>query len=343
MSTHSRGGGRKAAWDPARHTQKKLSTHRKRRGLDRRDHRRYRQFLRHGKGRVYRRLASLVEMSPSPYRTRPYGTRGRPPTPPKDVLRFLLIKNLEGWSYDETYATLEALPELVAKLGFEREVPAPSTVLGWVDKIPVGFLEGLLALTVRSLVRGRVNAAGDATGVATRQYQQWFALRHGKEGRRRKFVKLHSLIATRAQWPFFLSARVTRGTRGDSPELERLLEGLDPTVELGNLPLDKGYQSRRNATLIEARGGVPVLALKAHITAKALGHPAWRRMVLRQRADGRAHRLRYNRRTVQEGVYGAFKGRFGDRVKAHKRHHQRVEVLCRVVLWNVLAQAYHLG
>ena len=75
-----------------------------------------------------------MAVAPSPYRTRSFGTRGRPPTPPKDVLSFLRIKNLEGWSYDETYATLEVLPERAAQLGFEREVPAPSTVLGWVDK-----------------------------------------------------------------------------------------------------------------------------------------------------------------------------------------------------------------
>ena len=94
------------------------TAHQKRKGLDRRNHRRYRQFLRHGKRRVYRRLASLVVVAPSPYRTRPSGTRGRPLSPPKDVLRFRLSKNLEGWSYDETYATLAALPDLPALAGF---------------------------------------------------------------------------------------------------------------------------------------------------------------------------------------------------------------------------------
>jgi len=83
---------------------------------------------------------------------------------------------------------------------------------------------------------------------------------------------------------------------------------LDPTVELGNLPLDKGYQSRRNATLIEDRGGLPIIALKKGARALAKGHPARKRMGQRERADGRAHRLRYNRRTIQEGVYGAMKG-----------------------------------
>ena len=189
----------------------------------------------------------------------------------------------------------------------------------------------------------KVQRRSTPTELATRQYQEWIALRHGRKLCRRKFVQLHSLLATRAQGPFFLSVRVTRGTRGDRPELEHLLEGLDLTVELGNLPLDKGYQSRCNATLIEDRGGVPVLALKANATAKALGHLAWKRMVQRKGADGLAYRLRYIRRTVQEGIYRTFKGRFGERVRARIRPHQRVEVLCRVVLWNVLAQVYHLG
>lgn len=60
-----------------------------------------------------------------------------------------LTKNLEGRSYDETYATPEALPELTAQLQFEREVSAPRTGRGWVDKIPMGFLKGLLATPMR--------------------------------------------------------------------------------------------------------------------------------------------------------------------------------------------------
>ncbi len=260
------------------------------------------------------------------------------------MARFLLIKNFEGWSYDETYANLEALPELARKLGFRAKVPAASTVVGLVAKVPAEYLETLIAETSRRLVRGRVNAAGDATGVSTRQYQRWFDVRHGKKTRRRLFVKLHAVVATKAQWPFFLSARVTAGTWGDSPELEGLPERLDAEIELGNLALDKGYQSRKNAELIEVRGGLPVMDLKANVRhALGKGHPAWKRMVLRQRNDRRAHRCRYRRRTVVEGMFGAMKRRFGEVVRARQRHAQRIEILCRVALWNVLGLVYHLG
>lgn len=340
MSTHARGAGREAR-RPTASRLKKTTPKPKRRGLQRRNHRRYRRFLRNGKGRLYRVLAQLVAEGPSPYRCRPYGTPGRPPTNPYDVARFLLLKNLEGWSYDETYATLDALPELAAKLGFRGKVPAASTVASLVMRVPVSYLEGLIGRTAGRLVRGKTNAAGDATGVATRHYQRWFDVRHGKKARRRQFVKLHALVATRAQWPYFLSARVTAGTWGDSPELEGLLNQLDPEVELGNTALDKGYQSRRNAQLVEDRGGLPVMDLKSNVRhALTFGYPAWKRMVLRQRTDRRAFRCRFRRRTLVEGVFGAIKRRFGERVLARRRHAQRVEILCRVVVWNALGLVY---
>jgi len=223
VSPNPRGGGRTAAGDPAHSILKKTDSHPARRGLQRRNHRRYRRSLRHGRGRLYRTLADLGAEGPAPYRCRPWGTPGRPPTNPYDVARFLLLKNLEGWSYDKTHATLEALPELAAKLGFRGKAPAASTVASLVSRRPVAYLEGRIARTARRLAHGRTNAAGDATGVSTRHYQRWFDVRPGKKVRRRGFVKLHARVATRAQWPYSLSARVTAGTWGDSPELEGLL------------------------------------------------------------------------------------------------------------------------
>ena len=66
----------------------------------------------------------------------------------------------------------------------------------------------------------------------------------------------------------------TSDPRDDAPELELLLDQMDPSIELGNGAFDRGYQSRKNAQLIEDRGGFPVIDLKNSATAKALGHPA---------------------------------------------------------------------
>lgn len=145
-------------------------------------------------------------------------------------------------------------------------------------------------------------------------------MRHGAASRQRRFVKLHALVGTRAAWLFFLSARVTVGTWGDSPDLGPLLERIDPDVDVGNVARDKGYQSRKNAERIEARGGLPVIDLKANVTAKTLGSPAWKRTGIRQRGKRRAFRCRYRRRTVVEGILGALTRRFGEMVKSRRRH-----------------------
>jgi transposase len=49
----------------------------------------------------------------------------------------------------------------------------------------------------------------------------------------------------------------------------------------------------------------------------------------------------YHRRSVIEGVFSAFKHRFGCEVASKIRHNQNIEVLCRVAAWNMLALAYH--
>lgn len=59
-----------------------------------------------------------------------------------------------------------------------------------------------------------------------------------------------------------------------------------------------------------------MIALKSPFTAKTLGHPAGKRLVLRPRGDRRAYRMRYHRRPGIDGMFGGFKTRFGGRAKA---------------------------
>ena len=119
------------------------------------------------------------------------------------------------------------------------------------------------------------------------------------------------------------------------------MDQVDESIELGLVALDKGYQSRRNAQLIEDRGGTPVMDLKQNVRHPfPRNYPAWKRMVWRWR-DKRSFRCRYRRRVVVEGLFGAFKRRFGDRIRSRQRHRQRAEILARVVVWNLLAVVYH--
>jgi transposase len=331
-----RGGGLSAQALPASDLAKTPSLPRHRRV----DWGRYRRFLRHGWSLLLRTLAELVTSRPPPYTVRPRGTPGRPPTDPKGVARLLLLRALEGWSFDETHAMLQALPQLARRLGFRR-VPAAPTAAALVGRIPIRYLEDLVQTLAARLVRPKENLAGDGTGLTTRGFERWISAR-GNFGRRHVFVKLHALVATRARFPFFVAARVTEARINDVTELASLLDQLRPNLSIGNVALDKGYMSRRNAQAVADRGGWPVIDVTQRIQrARSQGSPAWKAMMWDRRTHRREFRCRYRRRAVIEGTFGAFKDRFGGRIRSRKPEHQSVEILGRVVVWNAIAAVYH--
>lgn len=302
---------------------------------------RYRRFLRRGWGTLLNSLGRMVRTLPPPYPVRPPGTPGRPPTDPREVVRFLLLRALEGWSFDETHATLTACSDLRRRLGFHR-LPAAPTVAALAHRVPPSYFGRLISELALRCPTDPLHLAGDGTGLSVRQFERWLAARV-RSGVRRGFVKLHALVSTRAQFPLFWAAHVTDAYTNDITELPTLLDQLPRGVSLGNVVLDRGYRSKRNAQRIAERGGRPVIALTANVrpTTTADGSPAWKAMVVDQFRHRREYRCRYRRRAVIEGVFGAFKHRFGATIRCRRPDAQRVEILARVAVWNAVAVSYH--
>ncbi len=257
------------------------------------------------------------------------------------MVRFLLLRALEGWSFDTTYATLTALPELARLLGFRTTIPAASTAAQLVPQISADYLERFLQLLAFELVAHRTaHLAGDATGLGLYRFERWMDLKSAHSTLRHRFLKLHALVVTRARWPFFVAARLTEANVNECPAFPALFGQIAPSLRVGNVTLDKGYLSREIAQRIADRGGRPVIALKDCNIANAMGHPAWHHMVREGRMEARRYRGRYRRRAVIEGTFGAFKFRFGATLRSRTPHAQMVETLCRVLVWDILAEVY---
>ncbi len=257
------------------------------------------------------------------------------------MVRFLLLRALEGWSYDETHATLATCPDFRRRLGF-RHLPAAPTVAALAPRVPPLYFERLVDELARRCAPRLLHLAGDGTGLSTRRFERWVAART-YSGHRHTFVKLHALVSTRAQFPLFYAAHVTDPYTNDVTELRTLLGQVSPDLSVGNVALDRGYLGKRNAQAVADRGGRPVIALRHNvpITTTPDGCPAWKAMVVDQLTHPREFRCRYRRRAVIEGVFGAFKARFGSSIRSRQIATQRVEILSRVVVWNALAVTYH--
>ena len=270
---------------------------------------------------------------------------GRPPADPRAMVICLIIKAIFRLSYRSVYSLLSSNVEY-RKICKIKHLPAYNTVQEHVKDVGEGYLNRLVKQTSAAIMRVQrrdaCSSACDGTGIAIREYERWFDVRNSKKSRKRSFVKLHAHVTTDKEMPFFLSARVTKGYKGDSKQLKHLMSQKNRQIALENVALDSAYLSRRNAQLVANHGANPVIKLKSNTaSAHSKGYPAWNRMIHEAWENKESYESTYHRRAVIEGIFGAFKHRFGREVASKIRHNQNVEVLCRVVAWNILALAYH--
>ena len=180
----------------------------------------------------------------------------------------------------------------------------------------------------------RRNIVVDATGFGTKYYRQWQSVRTKGKKKKKDFVKLHAIADDKV--PVFLSAVVTKGYYGDSPQFEKLIMRIDKSIEIGDVCGDPAYLSRANVQIVYEKGGVPIIKLKSGITIKAKGFPAWHKMIELARKNPKEYEKRYHRRSVIEGYFNGLKIRLGNKIRARRRHNQNIELLSRVIVWNAL-------
>lgn len=298
--------------------------------------RRYRRQRKFRFRRAVYNLNRLLDGRPDPYRVHEPGTPGRPPVPPKTVLMALMVKALLDLSYRDAESFLLWA---VGGTGLMDWVPAPSTMQERAGDIPRWYLERMILDAIPTLERSGVVLLVDATGLSTRLYGRWRSARTATKKVKRRYVKMHLLVDLDRK--VVLMGCATKGWKGDGPFGRRLLKRVKAPLRRAGVAVDlllgdTAYCSRETATLVESLDAEPVLKPRADATRKMLGHPAWARMVRRQRADPDAWMARYCYRVVIEGVIGAIKATFGGTIRSKKRHHQDVEVLCRLVLWNCM-------
>jgi transposase len=292
-------------------------------------------------------IALAVSSSEPPYHAKPEGTVGGPPADPKAIVVCLLIRAIFGYSYRSVYSFLASSREYREVCGIAKRLPGCNTIQEHCKDVPERYLDGLIRLTAALILqaqdRTKCDAGSDSTGLFTRKYGRWLEVRNSRRRKKRRFVKFHAHATTDAEMPFFLSAKVTKGYKADSKQFRDLLRKTGGIVEIiEDEALDKEYLSRLNAQLIANIGAHPYVALKEN-TSSALSHgyPAWNSMVHEAWEHKEEYDKHYHRRSVVEGLFNAFKERFGREAASKIRHNQNVDVFCRVLAWNVLALAYH--
>jgi len=272
-----------------------------------------------------------------PYTIRPSGTVGRPPARPKDIMVFLMIKELFRLSYLDTESFLGWICEEQSWL--MKTVPDANTAQDHIKDIPLTYLAELLQESISCLDEEGLTVIIDATGLSLNQYGQWIRVRNGKKKMKRKFVKVHFAVEKRSNK--ILVGLCSKGWKHDHKfgvqivkALRRTCRRYDASIDVELL--DAGYLSRMMTDEIEKSNATPYIKMKNNSTTKSRRSPSWKRNIRLQKDHPEEFMKVFCYRVVIEGIISAFKKVFGSMIASKKRHHQNVEVLCRLVLWNFM-------
>lgn len=130
-----------------------------------------------------------------------------------------------------------------------------------------------------------------------------------------------------------VSLEVTKGTKGDSPILERLLKKI-PNGR-GCFCADPAYLSRKNCKMVYEKGRRPFIKPKRNTQAKKKGCQPWKDMVMLYLEDKTSFMKRYHSRSKVESVYSVLKTCFGNHLSSKKRSMQRRELYLKAIAYNV--------
>jgi len=318
---------------------------RKKSKYSRRKYKRYRKgFWRRYKGQRKWRYArcifglkQLLNSKPEPYTVRPLNTAGRPPANPKDILIFLMIKQLFCLSYLDTESFLLWVRE--ERTWILKAIPDANTAQEHISDIPLDYLEDMLKETIRCLNGNDITVLIDATGLSLNQYGRWMSVRNGKKKVKKKFVKIH--LAVDRDSSKILVGVCSKGWKHEHKFGLQIVRSLRRSFSKNGKKikaelLDSGYLSREMTDEIEKSKAKPYIKMKKNSRTRSKGSSSWRQNIRFQKNQPKEFMKEFCYRVVIEGIISAFKKMFGSVISSKKRHNQNVEVLCRLVLWNCM-------
>lgn len=174
--------------------------------------------------------------------------------------------------------------------------------------------------------------AQDSSGFSTVTYDRWFDEKHGKLSAKHPWVKLHIMVGTLTH----VVTGVKVSAEADCPLLPALLAQTGKGFQVREVSADKAYLSKKNLEAIEEIGAVPFIPFKSNSMGLASKSPHWKRMWAHFTLKQDEFLTKYHRRSNVETAFHMIKSKLGGAVRSKLPTAQANEVLCKVLLHNLM-------
>ena len=241
---------------------------------------------------------------------------------------FLLVyKQFRKFTYEELLTDISSNTELRSYLGLLK-LPHYTTLIHFAKRLPLNVYDTLI-IAFKKLIPEPRKVAIDATGISLDNASPHYCKRIGKTMKKRPFMKTTFVVDINDY--IILLCKMRKKSRHDTKDAKPMIKKLSKHYEPLVFYADRGYDDNEIFKLCFEK-------LKAYP------------LILQRRLDVPKHRRKgtYRKLTINEFDYGEYlqrnkietlnsmiKRRFGNNVKSHCDKLQKVEILTRVIAFNI--------
>jgi transposase len=241
---------------------------------------------------------------------------------------FLLVyKQFRRFTYEELLTDLANNKELRVYLGLNK-LPHYTTLIKFAKRLPTIVLDKLL-MSFKKFIPKPERIAIDATGISLDNASPHYCKRIGLPTKKRPFMKTTFIVDIDRY--ILLSCKQRKKTRHDTIDAKPIIEKIALHYRPKVFYADRGYDKEELFKLVfEKLGAYPL------ILQKRLDIPKYKRKgIYRKQTFEVFDYGEYLQRNKIETCNSMFKRRFGSSVKARLDKTQRIEILARVIAFNI--------
>jgi len=241
---------------------------------------------------------------------------------------FLLVyKQFRKFTYEELMNDINSNLELRIYLGFIK-IPEYTTLIKFAKKLPSEILDKLV-IAFRKIIPKPKKVAIDSTGISLDNASTHYCKRIGLPFRKRPFMKASFIVDIDNY--IVLLCKTRKGHAHDTKDAKPLIKKLAKYYNPEIFYADRGYDDNKIFELVYEK-------LRAYplILQKRMDIPKRRRFgFYRKKTYDVFDYGQYLQRNKIETCYSMYKRRFGSTAKSRICKCQKVEVILRVVAYNI--------
>ena len=261
--------------------------------------------------------------------------RGRPPKPPRDLAKVVLMQQYFGVSNRLTEGLVNLFREKMdirsrfSYKAIERAYEIPDVTL---------ILQEVFKIAQEPIRDKEHNFSIDGTGLPTSTKQNWE--QDKKKSETKGYEKMIAMVGT--TYKMISAVTITENPEGnESPYLEPLvLETAKKYDEVDLVTGDAAYISRDNCNIIASIGAIPRIYPKRGITLRQKGSKAWTAMLLSFITDPQKWLEEYHSRSISDTANSTYNTVFPVALRRKKTVRRKQEAFTRVCDYNLKRRCY---